>query len=157
MRHTSPAQKILNIVPDTTLLGSIIVAHFISNRFPEPIIIPNPANFIAGWIITAAGACLALYSIYLIKAANKTSYVTDTPPDLMTKGVFAFSRNPFYLGYAIAATGAAIIYGTLAAFAAPVIYFAIINFWVIPFEEKTLRQKFGQKYQGYKKSVRRWL
>ena len=41
--------------------------------------------------------------------------------------------------------------------ASPVVFFLVINFWQIPFEEKLLVERFGEAYRSYCGRVRRWL
>jgi protein-S-isoprenylcysteine O-methyltransferase Ste14 len=47
--------------------------------------------------------------------------------------------------------------GTLVALAFPVIFVMLIEFFIIPREERMLEKIFGELYREYKKSVRRWI
>lgn len=42
-------------------------------------------------------------------------------------------------------------------FAAAIIFFLLINFRLIPFEEQLLKEYFGAEYETYCQRVRRWL
>jgi len=57
-----------------------------------------------------------------------------------------------YLAYVITTSGAAIIFGSITAFIAPVICFSVIHVVIIPFEERNLQKIFGQKYEHYQHS-----
>lgn len=72
-------------------------------------------------------------------------------------GVYRWTRNPMYLGMAIAYAGAAVGLNSLVALALlPVALFAIQT-QVIAREERYLKAKFGAAYHDYKRKVRRWV
>jgi protein-S-isoprenylcysteine O-methyltransferase Ste14 len=47
--------------------------------------------------------------------------------------------------------------GTLVALAFPVLFIMLIEFFIIPGEERKLEKLFGEPFREYKKSVRRWI
>jgi protein-S-isoprenylcysteine O-methyltransferase Ste14 len=145
-----------NSIPDATLAGSILLGYFLDLTLPITEIIPSPVNLI-GWVVIAAGLGLAVYTLSILKSKHTSSDPGGVPSALITTGPFSFSRNPLYLGYAMATSGAAIIFGSLTAFIAPVICFSVIHLVIIPAEEKNLHKIFGIKYEYYKSSVRRWI
>ncbi len=148
--------KIYNSIPDATLAGSILAGYFLDLTLPITEIIPSPVNLI-GWVVVAAGLGLAVYTLSILKSKHTSSDPGGVPSALITTGPFSFSRNPLYLGYVIATSGAAIIFGSLTGFTAPVICFSVIHLVIIPAEEKNLHKIFGMKYDHYKSSVRRWI
>ena len=75
----------------------------------------------------------------------------------MTSGLFAYSRNPIYLGFTIALIGVAIVLGNLFALDGLLAFIFATNFWYIPFEEVAMENQFREDYLAYKKKVRRWL
>ena len=83
-------------------------------------------------------------------AVRRTHVARDLSP-------FRLSRNPIYLGMASILLGVAEVLGTLVALAFPVIFIALIEFCIIPGEERKLENLFGEPYREYKKSVRRWI
>ena len=80
-----------------------------------------------------------------------------TPRNLVTEGMFRFSRNPMYLGFVLVLTGAALAVNTWCAFAAPIAFFLVANFWYVPLEEKEATAAFGDSYLEYRKRTRRWI
>jgi protein-S-isoprenylcysteine O-methyltransferase Ste14 len=78
------------------------------------------------------------------------------PPTLITHGLFALSRNPFYLSYITISVGIAFAFGSLGAFIAPVVCITLLLF-IVRVEEKILHEKFGRKYEDYKRLTRRWI
>ncbi|MCW5942684.1 MAG: isoprenylcysteine carboxylmethyltransferase family protein [Fimbriimonadaceae bacterium] len=76
---------------------------------------------------------------------------------LRTSGVYAITRNPIYLGMAVAYGGAGLSLGSSWALGALVPVIAVMNRWVIAREERYLARLFGAEYETYRRRVRRWL
>jgi protein-S-isoprenylcysteine O-methyltransferase Ste14 len=149
-------KKIYNLIPDATLAGSILLGYFLDITLPITEIIPSPVNLI-GWVVIASGLGFSVCTLAILKSKHTSSDPGGLPSALITTGPFSFSRNPLYLGYVITTSGAAVIFGSLTAFIAPVICFSVIHLIIIPAEEKNLQKIFGIKYEHYKSSVRRWI
>jgi len=79
------------------------------------------------------------------------------PRQLVTQGLFKFSRNPIYLGFIVALIGVGAILGNVISLLGILIFFLAANFWYIPFEEKNLEKEFGTAYRNYKSLVMRWI
>lgn len=80
-----------------------------------------------------------------------------TTPEIISTGVYRFTRNPMYLGMALLQVGIGVGFanGWILALLPPVL--VIIYAVAIRPEETYLESKFGDGYTAYKKSVRRWL
>jgi protein-S-isoprenylcysteine O-methyltransferase Ste14 len=81
----------------------------------------------------------------------------DKPPErLVTTGLYAWTRNPMYLGHIIYTIGVALTFqswlGAVLALAR-----AAWFHWRVLRDEKRLAQQFGGPYIDYMKRVRRWL
>jgi protein-S-isoprenylcysteine O-methyltransferase Ste14 len=135
------------------LLALSILFHF---EFPILKIIFYPYNFIGIALIIIGIAMTILVNSLLLK--SKTSIQPyETPRFFVTSGLFRFSRNPLYLGMAIALFGVNIFLGSLSPFIFPIIFIIFIDRMFIPMEEKALEKEFGNEYADYKKRVRRWI
>jgi len=81
----------------------------------------------------------------------------DTPPErLVTKGPFAWCRNPMYLGHVIFLAGLALTLQSLlglAITAATAVFFALR----VRRDEQRLAERFGQPYLDYMARVKRWI
>jgi len=62
-----------------------------------------------------------------------------------------------YLGIVVTALGAALTAGTWLMWLVPVTVFALDQFVIIPFEERSMERAYGDAYKQYKARVRRWL
>ena len=76
---------------------------------------------------------------------------------LVTSGIYNYSRNPMYLGLVLILLGWALYLSHLLAFiVVPMFILYITRFQIRP-EERMMTQKFGEHYQTYVSSVRRWI
>jgi len=76
---------------------------------------------------------------------------------LMTSGVFAWSRNPIYLGDLMLLAACALWLGQIAGAALLPLFVLYLNRFQIEPEEQALTQLFGDDYRQYRARVRRWL
>lgn len=146
----------IDYAPDLTFIFCIAISCAIGLYAPVfsfNLLILN----VVGWIFIGAGVATIFYVISLIRKNSPTSNVTQSPPKLMTTGIYAISRNPFYLAYLFVTLGAAMVWCSLIALVGPLICFVVLNYYVIPFEETRLKEVFGQVYVSYVAKVRRWL
>jgi len=145
-----------NLIPDATLLGSVLLAGVLDSLIPIAQIIPWPLTLV-GWLIAIGGFIVAVRTLVMLRMRGGSTDVTGTSSGFVTDGPYAFSRNPFYVMYVVVALGVALGFGSVIAFVAPVLCFAVLNFIVIPIEERSLQDLFGKKYTAYRRKVRRWL
>jgi protein-S-isoprenylcysteine O-methyltransferase Ste14 len=143
-----------DIPPTYFFLGMVVAAvpHFL---LPQLNIIPFPLN----WL----GLALVIVGVLLNALATREFEKHNTPHDfsitttLVTSGVYKFSRNPIYLGMILGLVGAAILFQNPFSFLAPVLFFLIIDFRFIPFEEEKMVGEIGAAYSHYQQRVRRWI
>lgn len=150
------SSKIYNLIPDATLICSIILAYVLDRSMPIIKIVPYPASLI-GWLMVVVGVGLAIYILSTLRSQRTTTDAAGIPSQFITSGLYSLSRNPFYLSEVCITIGTAVILGSLAAFVAPAISFIVLQVVIIPVEERILQKNFGQEYEQYKRSVRRWI
>ena len=78
-------------------------------------------------------------------------------PFLLTRGPYGFSRNPMYVAELGLWLGWSIFYGSLFVLTVLAVLFVVVNFVVLPREERALETRFGETFRQYKKTVPRWL
>jgi protein-S-isoprenylcysteine O-methyltransferase Ste14 len=100
-------------------------------------------------IIAAAQFVAARTTINPLKPANASR--------LVTTGVFAFSRNPIYLGDLLMLAAFAVWLGNAYSAALPAAFVWYMNRFQIMPEEQALTHIFGGAYDAYCSRVRRWL
>lgn len=77
--------------------------------------------------------------------------------NLLTDGLFAYTRNPIYLGFALTYLGFAVAMDSPVAVGLVVPCLIVIDRFVIPREEAHLAAVFGAAYEAYRQKVRRWI
>jgi protein-S-isoprenylcysteine O-methyltransferase Ste14 len=117
-----------------------------------------PARFIvAGAVLFSIGAVIAGWSWVIFHKTDTTRVPGQPSTTLVTWGPYRRSRNPMYVGLALAYLGEA---GMLRE-AWPVLVLpltvAYLNWIVIPLEEARLMEVFHGAYEKYQASVRRWI
>ncbi len=109
--------------------------------------------------VIAAGALVLFSAVRSFGKANTTvnPITPEQAEQLVTTGLYHFTRNPMYLGMLLVLLGAALALQNLAAFSGPILYsLSITLFQIIP-EERVLEQNFGSAFTAYRKQTRRWL
>ena len=134
----------------------LVLSVLLNFVFPVVVFLSPPSTY-SGYLIIGFGLVLALWSRSLFLKNTTTLQLSEEPTSLLTSGPFCISRNPIYLGMASILLGVAVVQGTLVALAFPVIFVTLIEFFIIPGEERKLEKIFGEPYREYKKSVRRWI
>lgn len=134
----------------------LVLSVLLNFLFPVPAFLSPPLTY-SGFLIIGFGLVLAFWSRSLFLLNSTTLQLYEEPTSLVTSGPFRMSRNPIYLGMASILLGVAVLQGTLVALTFPVIFVMVIEFFIIPGEERKLENLFGEQYREYKKSVRRWI
>jgi len=144
------------VLPPTYFLIALLAVPILHFLLPLLKIIPAPWNLF-GILFILLGIIMELAADRLFHQAGTTVIPYDESQALVTGGVFRFSRNPMYLGFALILAGAAVLFGTLAPFLVVIVFMVLIERRFIRTEERMLETKFGQVYLDYKKKVRRWI
>lgn len=148
--------KKLPIKPPHIAITLLFLSWLVNYLLPQLDVVKKPYNKI-GIIIFVIGLSITFYSFYLFRK-NKTPIIPGKKPTfVVVDGPYKFTRNPMYLGVSTALFGAALYFGNILSFLSPIIFFLVMNYYFVPFEEKLLEDLFGKKYLAYKKQVRRWF
>ncbi len=79
------------------------------------------------------------------------------PPDrLVTTGIFAYTRNPMYLGLLIYLAGIAVLLRSYAGLALFLLHLPWFQLRVSQ-DEQRLKEQFGDTYLAYTRRVKRWV
>jgi len=87
--------------------------------------------------------------------------VNPTTPEqasqLVTRGIYRYSRNPMYLGMLLFLMAFAVYLFTLTGWLWVPVFVLYMNKFQIQPEERILERIFGQEYVEYRNKVRRWI
>jgi protein-S-isoprenylcysteine O-methyltransferase Ste14 len=123
-------------------------------RPPRP---PRLFRRIIGLPLLAGGGALMAWGGGTMVRAGTPVRPTRPTSTLVTEGPFRYTRNPGYLGMALAYLGGTMLTGRVGALAVLPGVLATIQRGVIEREERYLERKFGSEYRRYRERVRRWL
>ena len=104
---------------------------------------------------------IALVILYFsLREFNKVNEdpVPTSPSNLIiTNSIYAYSRNPMYLGLLILQIGLGMLLSVIHIIFFTLFTYVVLKYYVIIPEEKYLEEKFSEEYLSYKISVRRWF
>ena len=153
----APVPALLKIFPPIWVLTLIVLGLIVNALYPWRSLI-DWQSYPIGIIFCALGVGSVFSSIRIFRRRGTELEPTSKKNTLLiTDGPFSFSRNPIYLGMTLVLFGVAFLVGTLPMFLVPIVFFCIINFVFIPFEEEKMERQFGEQFLAYKKRVRRWI
>jgi protein-S-isoprenylcysteine O-methyltransferase Ste14 len=86
-----------------------------------------------------------------------TPIPTDPPKELVITGFYRYVRNPIYVGVLLLFLGYFLWFGYVALLLYTIGAFIGVHFFIIWYEEPTLKKKFGADYEEYLQRVPRWI
>ncbi len=107
--------------------------------------------------LVIAGLLIVFWGM-LTFARARTAILPMRPASrLVARGPYRFTRNPMYTGMAVSFLGGAIGMNSVWALVMFPFVILLISSLVISREERYLSSEFGEDYDTYRKTVRRWL
>lgn len=106
-----------------------------------------------------AGVAIAGWAIVSFGRASTTinPMKPDASSSLVTSGIYAFTRNPMYLGLLVALVGWVLFLSNALAFLLLPAFVVYMNRFQIEPEERALTTLFGHEFVAYTSRVRRWI
>src|SRR5436309_6131974 len=123
-----------------------------------PLLVPgrmSSAAWIVGAIVIVIGEWVRLAGV--AAAGTVTRRRSRTVQRLVTYGIFAWARNPLYIGNFLIWIGFTIISGVYWFLPIAIVIFAIEYSLIVRYEEGVLESIFGAEYLAYKQSTPRWI
>ncbi len=146
---------VLKIPPPAWGAIMLLLVAGLDRMFAWPEIVRLP---FVGLLLGVLGVALAVWGRVTF-AVEGTEIIPTSSQNkkLVTRGPFAYTRNPMYLGLGLLTLGIAFYAGTILFFLVPAVLFFLCGGTFIPFEEAKMRRQFGDQYTDYTRRVRRWL
>lgn len=119
--------------------------------------LPAVARYGFGGVLIAFAAVLLTGALGRFRRMRTRPEPWKPTTVIVSSGVYAFTRNPMYVGMTAAYAAAALVADSPSALALLVPTVVIIHHGVILREERYLEARFGDEYLRYKARVRRWL
>ncbi len=140
--------------PPTWLLLFIALA-WLQSRY-LPLVPAEGAMRLIGALLVFGGVALLGAAVLQFRAHQTTILPREVPRAMITRGVYAHSRNPIYLADALILAGCALRWDAAALILVPVFMVAIQTRFIIG-EEAGMHAAFGDTFVAYTAKVRRWI
>lgn len=141
-----------------TLMGiatvGIIPAQLLSIAFGWSHLSAN-ARF-TGFCIGMVGDLIFLISVLCMKDSWRAGIPDRDRTELVTDGIYAFSRNPAFLGFDLQYIGVLLMFCNLLTAAFTVFAVSMLHLQILQ-EERYLTAAFGPEYLQYRRHVLRYL
>lgn len=133
-----------------------ILAMLALDFLPADPLLPQPWPWIGVLLFLIGVSCTGL-GVRRFRKAETNLVPFSESIALVTTGLYAYTRNPMYLGMVIALAGIALMFNERWPWLVLPVFAAVIQLRFIRFEEQLMEQTFGDAYLDYKSRVRRWL
>jgi protein-S-isoprenylcysteine O-methyltransferase Ste14 len=136
------------------LIPYFILGDKVNTIFTEPFGIQQVMSaiiFFIGFLIMTT--CILRFAFY----GRGTLSPADPTKQLITVGLYKYSRNPMYIGVLLMLIGLSVLFGSNSLGMYTMFVFISFNIFIVFFEEPRLRKDFGEDYMNYCKRVRRWI
>jgi protein-S-isoprenylcysteine O-methyltransferase Ste14 len=136
------------------VIAGVLLHSFV---FPLPIGLPLSARVSLGVLAALLGLAIGGNAFRHFRRTGQDPKPWESTPEIISTGIYRFTRNPMYVGMALMQIGIGIGLGNgwILALVPPVL--VVVYLTAIRHEEAYLERKFGETYSRYKASVRRWL
>lgn len=109
-----------------------------------------------GLVLTFLGVILFFIAVKAMGLNWRAGFNEQQRIDLVTTGVYRFSRNPAFVAFDLLYLGFALIFPNVLMIVMAVLALFLFH-WQIRGEENYLIAVFGERYRDYQKAVRRYL
>jgi len=110
-----------------------------------------------GLALIVLGVVIYIFcSVSFVFVGKGTPIFLTPTKELIVTGLYRFVRNPLYIAGVLVLSGEAIQFQSVGIFIYCLVMFGIFNVTVL-MEETLLAEKFGARYEQYRKSVPRWI
>jgi len=112
---------------------------------------------VAGVVLVVAGAGVLVHAFARFVAEGLGTPAPVAPTrELVVGGLYRYVRNPMYLAVLAAIVGQALVLGQLVLLPYAAVVAAAFVAFVHWYEEPTLAEQFGARYQAYRQAVPGW-
>ncbi|MCZ8194697.1 isoprenylcysteine carboxylmethyltransferase family protein [Brevundimonas sp.] len=144
--------------PPLIYLGFLLAAAGLGWLLGEPSLgLPDQVRRIAAVVLVAVGLMLDGTAAFAFRRAGTAVEPWKPSTAIVAAGPYRFSRNPIYVGFALAYLGFAVGMDSPVTLACLIPCMIIVDRFVIAREERYLDAKFGEAWRAYARTVRRWL
>ena len=144
-------------IPPPLIVLILVFSNFLSTKKIDVIQIPNQTVF--SILILLIGILILIIPVSkFIKSKTTIDPIKfKKVNNLVTSGIYKYSRNPMYLGLLMIVISSSVLYLNIYSITTPFFFYYLMNRFQIKREEVFLTKKFGKEYLLYKARTRRWI
>lgn len=144
------------------LVFTVIVPGTVAVYVPLLIVRHEPRTsgtvFILAIALLAFGGIIYAWCLWDFASFGRaTPAPIDPPKKLVIRGLYRYTRNPMYLGVITVILGWALMHGSVTLVVYAICVGTCFHLFIVLYEERRLRQQFGNDYENYCARVSRWL
>jgi protein-S-isoprenylcysteine O-methyltransferase Ste14 len=147
----------VRVPPPLSFVAAVVGGIGLQFIWPLSIGLPWGPRVALGLLVALLGVALVVGALRLFRETGQDPIPWVATPEIVTSGVYRFTRNPMYVGLAFVQTAFGIALGNLWVLLLVPVACLVVQRTAILHEEAYLERKFGDSYRDYKKAVRRWL
>lgn len=118
--------------------------------------IPTPFR-IAGVVVSIIGTAIFIIAVLTMRDNWRAGVSKTDKTELVTNGIYGFSRNPAFLGFDLLYIGILLMFFNWILFGVSVFTIIMYHLQIVNVEEDFLLTAFGNEYLQYKKRVCRYM
>lgn len=143
--------------PPLVFIGFLLIGGVIDDRFALNPAIPGAVRIILGGGAIVIGCAFITAALIRFRKSGTKPEPWKRDDVFIAEGIYRLSRNPMYLGMAVASFGIAVAVDCLGGLLTLPLSMIAIQMLVIRREETYLAARFGDPYRDYCRHVRRWI
>lgn len=159
MRYCFKTRILESQVPPPFITVATVGVMWVATRLSPSLMLENPVRYWPAFVLVLIGGLVSFAGLCEFKRHDATidPRKLDDASVLVTAGVYRYTRNPMYLGIAIALCGVAWYLSNPLALVGVGAFILYITCFQIRPEERALISKFGVSGTDYIHRVRRWI
>ena len=148
----------LRVPPPVVAAAAALLMWLIAIPFPA-LDLDLPARYEVAAVFLAVAAVTGGAALFGFRKAKTTinPMTPEASSALIVHGVYRLTRNPMYLALLAVLLGWAYVVANVTALVMLLLFMLYLNRFQIAPEERALAARFGDDYERYRRSVRRWL
>lgn len=112
---------------------------------------------ILGAALSIIGTAVFIISVLTMRDSWRAGVSKTEKTELITDGIYQFSRNPAFLGFDLVYIGILLMFFNLPLLAVSVVGMILFHLQIVYVEEKFLIDTFSSEYLSYKQQVFRYI
>ena len=145
------------LLPPPILMFVLLLLSALLTAVAPVLFVPIPFHGPIATLFILGGLGLSAAGFFTFKSRGTPVRPGAEPTQMVLSGPYRITRNPMYLGLLLISVGCFFAVESLWFVIPPILFFWVINFRLIPFEEQLMKDHFGSEYEAYRQRVRRWL